>query len=34
MAEVFAGKLSAQQAADKALARCEELFAKYPIAEG
>ena len=34
MAEVFAGKLSAQQAAEKALARCEELFAKYPIAEG
>jgi multiple sugar transport system substrate-binding protein len=31
MADIWNGELSAKQAADKALARCEELFAKYPI---
>ena len=31
MAEVFKGTLTAKQAAEKALARCEEIFAKYPI---
>ncbi len=31
MAEVFTGALTATQAADQALARCETIFAKYPI---
>ncbi|MGH7117103.1 MAG: hypothetical protein ACREE9_21730 [Stellaceae bacterium] len=31
MAQVFTGNMTSKQAADQALARCEAIFAKYPI---